>query len=127
MKRKKIVISVFFTLVVLCIAAVGIIINSDELKIAGNPNFNAEVLETHDGGILIQQLTETGETKPYSEIYVSLYGMSQNSETTLSAGDRVKILYSGEVAESYPGQIHNTYAVYLLDTDGEVITPAVYS
>ena len=99
MKRKKIVISVFFILVVLCIAAVGIIINSDELKIAGNPNFNAEVLETNDVGILIQQLTETGETKPKSEIYVSLYGMSLNSETALSTGDRVKILYSGEVAD----------------------------
>jgi hypothetical protein len=34
----------------------------------------------------------------------------------LAAGDTVEILYSGEIAESYPMQIHHVYAIKRVET-----------
>jgi bifunctional DNA-binding transcriptional regulator/antitoxin component of YhaV-PrlF toxin-antitoxin module len=34
----------------------------------------------------------------------------------LAAGDTVEIVYSGEIAESYPMQIHHVYAIKRVET-----------
>ena len=38
-------------------------------------------------------------------------------------GDKVRVIYNGEIAETYPAQISNVFVVYLLSEDGEIVSP----
>lgn len=70
-----------------------------ELSITGT------VKQTSEDSILIEN--ESGE------YFVSLHTESKDSVTDFSIGDEVIVYYDGNIAESYPMQIHTVYAITL--------------
>lgn len=86
-----------------------------------NSFFNAEVLEVDDKSILVKPDADSEEIKSADKISVSLDFISTIPHPSFKAGDRVQVIYNGEIAESYPAQIHDVFAIYSLDENGEVI------
>ncbi|MBP3415476.1 MAG: DUF3221 domain-containing protein [Clostridia bacterium] len=78
--------------------------NSTDPNIENQPNISGTVVEVYENSILIES-----DGSPY---YVSL--SSQNIEhidSPIAVGDEVTVYFDGNIAESYPMQIHNVYAV----------------
>ena len=88
-----------------------------------NPYFNAEVLEVNDNSILVKPDAGSGEIKSADKIYVSLNVISTIPIPTFKVGDRVRVIYNGEIAESYPAQINKVFVIYLLSDEGTVLSP----
>ena len=74
--------------------------------------FAATVLEVNDGSILVEPLVGAAGYPGIDRIRVSRK-LADSGETVqgLAVGDTVLINYSGSVAESYPGQITNVFAI----------------
>ena len=87
-----------------------------------NPYFNAEVLEVTEKNILVKP-DDSKETKSADKIYVSLDVISEIPVPTINAGDRVRVIYNGEIAETYPAQINNVFVIYLLGENDMVLSP----
>lgn len=83
--------------------------------------FNAEVLEVNEKNILVKPDSDSNEIKSADKISISLETISTIPVPTFQVGDRVRIVYNGEIAESYPAQINNVFAIYLLNDDGKVL------
>ena len=66
------------------------------------------VVEIYDASLLVE--TEIGPC------VVSFPDGVTRENPGLAAGDTVEILYSGEIAESYPMQIHHVYAIKRVET-----------
>ncbi len=94
--------------------------DSEDVKPGTNPCFNAEVLEVSEGIILVRP---DPDSKEIDRIYVSLDVTSTVPVPAIKVGDRVQIIYNGEIAETYPAQINNAFAIYLLGDDGKVLSP----
>ena len=88
-----------------------------------NPYFNAEVLEVTEKGILVKPDDDAKETKSADKIYVSLDVISEIPVPTINTGDRVRVIYNGEIAETYPAQINNVFVIYLLGENNMVLSP----
>ena len=88
-----------------------------------NPYFNAEVLEVTEKSILVKPDDDSKETKSAEKIYVSLDVISEIPVPTINAGDRVRVIYNGEIAETYPAQINNVFVIYLLGENNMVLSP----
>ena len=76
-----------------------------------NPSFTATVLET-EPKLLVSPDAGTIESKSSDKIYVSTSLISNNPIPKLKVGQKIKIVYNGEIAESYPAQIINVFAIY---------------
>lgn len=88
-----------------------------------NPYFNAEVLEVTEKNILVKTDDDSKETKSADKIYVSLDVISAIPVPTINTGDRVRVIYNGEIAETYPAQINNVFVIYLLGENDIVLSP----
>lgn len=88
-----------------------------------NPSFNAEVLEVSEEVILVKPDSDSNEIKSADKISVSLDSISTIPIPTFSVGDRVRVIYNGEIAETYPAKINKAFGVYLLSDDGKVLSP----
>ena len=88
-----------------------------------NPYFNAEVLEVTEKNILVKPDNDSKETKSADKIYVSLDVISEIPVPTINTGDRVRVIYNGEIAETYPAQINNVFVIYLLGENDMVLSP----
>lgn len=73
--------------------------------INNEPSITGIVKETNENAILIEN--ENGEYR------VSLNVENKDSMTSFNIGDEVVVYYDGNVAESYPMQIHTVYAITL--------------
>ena len=73
--------------------------------IANAPSITGIVKDTGEKAILI----ENGN----GEYWVSLNVENKDSVTSFSIGDEVVVYFDGVVAESYPMQINNVYAITL--------------
>lgn len=106
------------------------------VKAGSNPYFNAEVLEVNEKSILVKPDPDSNEIKSADKISVSLDVISTIPVPTFKIGDRVRVIYNGEItitnastfsaifpAESYPAQINKVFAIYLLSEDGKVLSP----
>ncbi|NLN40599.1 MAG: DUF3221 domain-containing protein [Clostridiales bacterium] len=84
-------------------------------------SFNATVLENDQSFLLVEPEADSSELSSADKISVSL------GKTTLvnadgdeirvddiKEGDRVQIFYDGQIAESYPAQIHNCSKIVLM-------------
>lgn len=83
-----------------------------------NPSFSAEVLEVYEKSILVKPDADSGHT---DKITVSLDVISTIPVPDLKIGDKVTIVYNGEIAETYPAQINKAFAIYLLDDNGDIL------
>ena len=88
-----------------------------------NPYFNAKVLEVTEKNILVKPDDDSKETKSADKIYVSLDVISEIPVPTINTGDRVRVIYNGEIAETYPAQINNVFVIYLLGENDMVLSP----
>ncbi len=86
-----------------------------------NPYFNATVLEVLKNSILVKPDQESDERKISDKIYVSTEVISTNPVPSLKKGERVRVVYNGQVAEVYPANINKVFAIYKLDKEDEVI------
>lgn len=80
-----------------------------------NPFFNATVLEVNERNILVEPFEGEDERKSASKIYVSTDVISTIPVPELQKGDEVRIVYNGEIQETYPAQISKVFAIYSLD------------
>lgn len=88
-----------------------------------NPYFNAEVLEVREKTILVKPDADAKEAKSSDKISVSLDFISTIPVPNFNVGDRVRVIYNGNIAESYPAQINGVFVVYLLSDDGNILSP----
>ena len=77
-----------------------------------NPFFNAKVLEVNDKNILVEPLEGEKERNSASKIYVSTDVISTTPVPDLKKGDTVRIVYNGEIQETFPAQISKVFAIY---------------
>lgn len=94
-----------------------------EIEPGVNPYFNAEVLQVHEKSILVKPDADSKEIKSADKISVSLDFIAKIRVPKINVGDRVRVIYNGNIAESYPAQINGVFVVYLLAQDGSVISP----
>ena len=73
--------------------------------ISNEPSITGIVKETNENAILIEN--DDGE------YWVSLNVESKDSVTNFNVGDEVVVYYDGNIAESYPMQIKEVYAIIL--------------
>ena len=77
-----------------------------------NPYFNAKVLEVKKNNILVEPLEGEAERNSASQIYVSTDVISTIPVPDLKKGDTVRIVYNGEIQETFPAQISKVFAIY---------------
>lgn len=77
-----------------------------------NPSFEATVLEVNENNILVEPLEGEDERRSASKIYVSTNSISDIPVPQLKKGDNVRIVYNGEIQETYPAQISKVFAIY---------------
>lgn len=76
-----------------------------------NPYFNAKVLEVNEKNILVEPLKGEIERNSASKIYVSTDVISGNPVPELKKGDEVRIIYNGEIMETYPAEISGVFTI----------------
>lgn len=69
---------------------------------AGNESFAGKILEMNGNSVLVEVLE--GEEIRRSADQIT-FGIGELEELDVKVGDTVEVTYSGEVMESYPGQI----------------------
>ena len=86
-----------------------------------DPYFNATVLEVYEKSVLVEPFEGTDELKSADQINVSTEVVSTHEVPQLEAGTTIRIVYNGDIAESYPAQINTVFAIYLVDETGKLI------
>lgn len=80
-----------------------------------NPFFNATVLEVNGRNILVEPFEGEDERRSASQIYVSTDVISTIPVPELKKGDEIRIVYNGEIQETFPAQISKVFAIYPID------------
>lgn len=87
---------------------------SDTVDAGGNDNVNpvltGTVLEVLDGSVLVEIAPDQAVT---GQAHISTKGVSVHPVSALQKGDVVRVVYNGEVKETYPLQIDTVFAVYV--------------
>lgn len=86
--------------------------------------FNATVLEIHENSILVEPFEGSEELKSSDRILASSITNSNHKVPEMKEGTTVRIVYDGIIAETYPAQINEVYAIYLVNSEGEIIEDA---
>lgn len=87
---------------------------------ASAQDFDAKVLEVFDHAVLVEPLAGEPERKSADQIMISTVEISADRLPPLEEGTVIRIAYSGSIAESYPAQIHEVFAVSLVENDAEL-------
>lgn len=96
--------------------------SNDSSDANGQTYFNATVLELNDGSVKVEctQSFDSGISVG-EEIFVSTDVVAASGVPELAIGDGIRVVFNGDIMESYPLQIGTVFAVYLLDENGEAI------
>ena len=86
-----------------------------------NPYFHASVIEVNEKYVLVQPFEGEEELKSADQIQVSTEVVSTHDIPAMEEGTQIRIVYNGDIAESYPAQINTVFAIYLIDENGEMI------
>ena len=95
-----------FGIMSLCLLTILLLIGCD--AVGNRATLMGTVVEIYDASLLVE--TEIGPC------VVSCPDGVTREDLGLAAGDTVEIVYSGEIAESYPMQIHHVYAIKRVET-----------
>lgn len=89
---------------------------------AGQVYFNARVLEVNKGYVDVRcsEAFNSGISVD-EEFSVTTDVVSGKGAPELNVDDSIRVVFNGEIMESYPLQLGTVYAIYLLDENGEVI------
>ncbi|MDD6572185.1 MAG: DUF3221 domain-containing protein [Thermoflexaceae bacterium] len=116
--NKKIILLIVGILLILVFLIVSIFVFR---KTGANQSyFNAVVQEIGQGQVLVAPVEGSRELNSSDLIWVTTTVVSANGVPSLKAGDTIRIVYNGMIAESYPAQIDTVFAIYLVK-DGKVI------
>lgn len=86
-------------------------------------NINGTVTEIHDTYVLVECVeSPSGVLQPKDKISVSAEFIATNGLSEIEVGDNVRIEFTG-VQEKIPVGFDEVFAIYLLDENGEVISP----
>lgn len=77
--------------------------------------FHAIVLEAHEKYIMVKPVDDAAENLSASLISVSLTLKSGELAEGFEAGDKVRIVYNGQIMESYPAQIAGAYEIVVVE------------
>lgn len=77
--------------------------------------FDAQILEVHPDYLLVEPNEESGERSSADKIEVTLPKNVKHTVKDFSQGMKLRVVYDGTVAETYPAKIENTYAVFAHD------------
>ena len=84
-------------------------------NITEQPNFFGVVEEVIDKSILVSVNPGQDEIKSSDKISISLTSLIKDSDKDFSLKDSVQIFYDGNIAETYPAQINNAYAIFIYE------------
>ena len=119
----------------ICIVAVGFIIlpkigdaaiqnnnsiNDELFSQNQNPYFNATVIEVYENSVLVEPFENEKIRKSSDKINVTTKVISTNPVPKLKKGMQIRVVYNGEVLETYPASLGGVFAIYELDKNGEV-------
>ncbi len=88
----------------------------------GQVYFNAIVLEANEGSVKVK-CTEAFASgiSVDEEVSVSTNVVASKGAPEMTVGDKIRVVFNGEIMESYPLKLGTVFAIYLLDENGEVI------
>ncbi len=83
--------------------------------------FDAEILDVSKNGdrILVKPFEGTAERNSSDKIYVSTVGTDLEGRTDIKSGTKVRIMYDGVIKETYPAELNDVYAIYLIGEETE--------
>lgn len=87
-------------------------------SIINEANFTGLVEEVSESSILVRVNEDEEEIRSSDIISVSLDVEIEESTRDFNLGDEVRVYYDGMIAESYPAQVNNVYAI-ILEQSGE--------
>jgi hypothetical protein len=90
-----------------------------DVESESKPNFIGKVIEKYDNSCLVE-VVEAKDNYPAKGTEV-VVNTDIDDCPQYNVGDFIKIVYNGEIAESYPLQIFNVYEVIKVDENGNEI------
>ncbi len=78
------------------------------------PNFAGIVLEVDEKTILVKVNEDEDAYKSSDLICVSIDVEIPDGLSEYEVGDEVRVYYDGNIAESYPAQVHKVYAITIV-------------
>lgn len=89
---------------------------------AGQAYFNARVLEVNKGFVVVRCIESfNSEISVDEEFHVTTDVVAESGVPEMKAEDSIRVVFNGDVMESYPLKIGKVFAIYLLDENGKVI------
>lgn len=79
---------------------------------AESPYFHAKVLEVHDDYLLVEPLADSNESKSADKIEIAL--KEKEAWPIPAVDDLVKVVYDGNIMETYPARLGKVYRVEIL-------------
>ncbi len=77
-----------------------------------NPTFEATVLEVYDDSVLVEPYGNGDGMASIDKVFVSTDLIGTNEIPKLKKGMKIRVVYNGQVAESYPPQLLGVFAIY---------------
>jgi hypothetical protein len=96
-------------------------VREDAQQQNSNPYFNAAVLQVQDHSVLVEPFPGEEERRSSDQIWFRLPENEQNSNLSVKEGALIRVVYSGEIMESYPAQLGRVFAVYPVDEQGNLV------
>lgn len=84
-------------------------------SVLDQPNFMGRVEEVRDQSILVRVNEDEEEIRSSDLINVSLDVEIKDSLSDYTVGHIVQVYYDGNIAESYPAQVNNVYAIVIVN------------
>lgn len=104
-------LSLMFIISVLLTACIPMTMNN----VTKEANFTGIVEEVYEESILVRTNKDGGIDSDLAS--VSLDVKLKDSIRDFNIGDEIKVYYDGDVAESYPVQVNNVYAIFLMEAE----------
>ena len=101
----------YLSIIILLLASCTIPMNMN--TVVKEPNFGGIVEEVHEKSILVR--VNEDEITSSDLISVSLDVELKDSMTDFNPGDEIRVYFDGNIAESYPAQVHKVYAIILVE------------
>ncbi len=80
-----------------------------------NPYFNATVLEVNQNSLTVKPFADEEELKTSDKIIISTDVISTNPVPKVEKGTQIRVVYNGNIEETYPAKISGVFAIYLLE------------
>lgn len=74
--------------------------------------FDAKILKVNTNTLLVSPLSESDESRTADKIEISVPDSVNISAKNFSKGQDIRIVYDGQIEETYPAKIENVYDIY---------------